>query len=128
MAVRIRARAIRRCGELLKEIPARVGGYSPTHRSERAKAAKDAGLSPDQTKTALRLAKIPDLEFEDAVESENPPTVGALADRGTQARGLGLDTPIREPEAARRDLRQCRTARTAFVYLADEDKYRGRIE
>ncbi len=64
VAMRIRARAIRRCGELLKEIPAKPhgpggkpGGGAHPHLasapSERAQAAAAAGLSPDQTKDAL---------------------------------------------------------------------------
>lgn len=64
----IRARAVRRCGELLKEIPAksgdRKGGGTPAV-SERAAAAKQAGLSTDQTKDALRVARVPRKDFED---------------------------------------------------------------
>lgn len=84
---RVRARAIRRCGELLKEIPAKAHGSpsgrgAPPHHSERAQAASCAGLSPDQTKDALRIAKVPTAEFEDAVESDDPPTLERLAGRG----------------------------------------------
>jgi hypothetical protein len=73
MAVRIRARAIRRCGELLKAMkPAKNqhegngarGGVSPS----RAQAARDAGLSRDQKHTALRLAKTPESDFDAAVD------------------------------------------------------------
>ncbi len=69
MAARIRARAIKRCGELLREIPAKPGkiaGASLPQRSDRAAAAKAAGLSTDQTKDALRVARIPAAEFEAA--------------------------------------------------------------
>lgn len=48
------------------------------------KAAKDAGLSERQQKTAQRVAKIPEAEFEAAVESENPPTITALAEAGKE--------------------------------------------
>jgi len=76
MAVRIRARAIRRCGEIIREIPAKAGGRGKSQggdaahhleTSERARAAKDAGLSVDQTKDALRIAKIP-FEIDGAVD------------------------------------------------------------
>lgn len=105
-AVRIRARAIRRCGELLTEIPAKAGkiaGESYPHRSERAQAAKDAGLSSDQTKDALRIAKVPPDEFESAVESDNPPTIEDLAERGTKKTPL-VDIQGRDPEAYNRSL------------------------
>lgn len=80
MADRIQARAIRRCGELLKQIEpaknqhdaenrARVGNYT-----SRSQEAKEAGLSPFQKVTALRVANVPQTDFEDAVESEKPPT------------------------------------------------------
>lgn len=63
--------AIRRCGELLKQIEsaknqhdakARArGGASPSSRSA---AADAAGLSRDQKRTALRVASIPRAKFE----------------------------------------------------------------
>jgi hypothetical protein len=40
-------------------------------------------MSEHQRKTALRVAAVPEPEFEKAVESENPPTVSELAKRGT---------------------------------------------
>jgi len=86
-AARIRACAIRRCGELLRAIKAasnqhdsasRARGGAPTSRSQ---AARDAGLSRDQKRDAIRVARIPEPEFEPAVESEDPPTVTQLAER-----------------------------------------------
>jgi len=73
----IQARAIRRCGELLKQIqrpeqggrPQKNGGGSPP--VSRAQAARDAGLSTDQRKTARRVANIPERDFEAAVESKH---------------------------------------------------------
>lgn len=91
MADRIQARAIRRCGELLREIkPAtgahlKRGGDSPLSRKI---AAKNAGLSDAQRKQALRVANVPEAEFEQAVESNTPPTLTALAERGTQHKVL----------------------------------------
>ena len=62
MADRIQARAIRRCGELLKTYDGRGRDRSksrgtPTSASQR-KAADRAGLSKGQQVTAVRLAKI----------------------------------------------------------------------
>lgn len=93
MADRIQARAIRRCGELLRQIePAKNQHDADTRAQEgtlprtRTEAATGAGLSEHQRKTALRVAAIPAPEFDAAVESESPPTVTALAERGKQAR------------------------------------------
>jgi hypothetical protein len=85
-AMRIRARAIRRCGELLREIEAKAhrgkGGGAPPQLSERRKAADEAGLSEDQAKTALRVANINGKLFEEQIESDDPPTITALAEQG----------------------------------------------
>jgi hypothetical protein len=111
MADRIQARAIRRCGELLEKIrPARggdrrsksTGGHPPVGR---AKVAAKAGMSEHQRKTALRVANVPKAEFEEAVESPNPPTVTELAERGKiaglPADYLGKSTPEQFQTATR---------------------------
>jgi hypothetical protein len=80
-ATRIKARAIRRCGELLREIkPAKganqnIRGGAPPKVHTRTEAAKGAGLSRDQSKQALRVAAVDERDFEAAVESAQPPTV-----------------------------------------------------
>ena len=90
-ARRIRARAVRRQGELLKEIkPAKganqnIRGSAPP-KVTRKSVAEAAGLSEDQQKTALRVANVPEEQFEQQVESSKPPTVHALAEQGTRAR------------------------------------------
>lgn len=89
MAVRVRDRAIRRAGELLKQVEPQPGkrtdvepsGGAPT----RLKAARDAGMSRDQMHTALRVANVPEADFERQVESRNPPTVSKLAEQGKKA-------------------------------------------
>jgi len=104
-AVRIRARTIRRCGELLREIPAKAHG-SPSgagaqpHHSERARAATDAGMSRDQALDAVRIAKIPAREFETAVESPSPATIEWLAQLGTAKKipPLFVDLEGRDPK------------------------------
>lgn len=87
LAQRIQARAVRRCGELLRQVDPLPGartdlGTVPT----RGSAAADAGLSERQRKTALRIANIPSDEFEASVENTTPLTVSELAIRGTLPR------------------------------------------
>lgn len=87
LADRIQARAIRRCGELLKTFDAqgRRSDLQPSNgngtKSQR-EAAADAGLSKRQQVTAVNVASIPTKTFEDAVEAPNPPTVTKLAEMG----------------------------------------------
>jgi len=90
-AKRIRARAIRRAGELLKQIEpaknqhdarAKDGGVPST----RTQAATDAGMSERQRKEALRVANVPADEFEKQVESETPPTTSQLSEQGIKKR------------------------------------------
>lgn len=102
-AMRIQARAQRRAGELLAEMDPGRGGRpsgkpmsSPTQVS-RSKAAREAGLSPRQKNTALRVANIPKEEFETAVDSEEPPTITALAERGKKSRPKTWDIGDRDP-------------------------------
>jgi hypothetical protein len=91
MADRIQARAIRRCGQLLREIAPSAGGRPPDETPEtregalpssRKSAADAAGLSEHRRKTALRVANVPEDEFEEAVEADDPATVTELAERG----------------------------------------------
>lgn len=103
-ADRIQARAIRRAGELLKEFDGKgrnqysgkdSGGVPTTQRG----VAKKAGMSKDQQVTAVRVANVPEEEFEKAVDSNNPPTVTQLAEEGKKSRpksdkpGLGGPVP-----------------------------------
>ncbi|HEY1242211.1 MAG TPA: hypothetical protein VGF16_16720 [Bryobacteraceae bacterium] len=88
MATRIQLRAVRRCGELLKAIaPGKPGPKEICTGSgidlSRTQAAADAGLSKRQKDTALRVAAIPEEEFELTVESASP-TVTEMAERGTR--------------------------------------------
>ncbi|KFL24950.1 hypothetical protein JP74_21995 [Devosia sp. 17-2-E-8] len=92
MATRIRDRAIRRAGELLKQIEPQKGGdrKSAEYQSgdaptliSRKQAASDAGMSRDQMHTAIRVANVPADQFEKLVESPTPPTVTKLAEMGT---------------------------------------------
>jgi hypothetical protein len=91
MADRIHARAVRRCGELLKQVPSGQGAKNQHGELRggavtRQEAATDAGLSERQRITALRLASVPAPEFETLTESDSPPTVTQLAELGRQPR------------------------------------------
>jgi hypothetical protein len=94
-ATRIKARAIRRCGELLKAIPPAGGAHWESKRDgtvpaiSREQAATDAGLSERQRKTALRVATVDQASFDEQVESDAPPTITSLAEQGKRAVDLG---------------------------------------
>ena len=107
LALRIQLRAERRCGELLRQVePAQGGdrgnaatGGRPPIGSRKA-AADHAGLSEHQRKTALRVAAVPEVEFNRQVESERPPTVTRLADQGRTQRALVADPTAETFKAA----------------------------
>jgi len=91
MAQRIRDRAVRRGGELLKAMEKKQGERTDKLRAvsgpkSRKAAAKNAGLSPRQAKQMIRVASVPEPQFEQMVEASKPATVTALADAGTQKR------------------------------------------
>lgn len=97
MAQRIQARAIRRAGELLKQIMPNKGGR-PSETSaatdtslSRKQAADDAGLSDRQRNNALRVASVDEQEFTDMIESDSPPTVTKLAEIGTKKQLVDLE-------------------------------------
>jgi hypothetical protein len=92
-AMKIKGRAVRRMGELLKELNRPEQGGRPPKPKENVGAtapvsqlalAKAAGLSADQAKQAIRVANIPKREFERLIEAEAPPTVTELAKMGTK--------------------------------------------
>lgn len=90
-AARIRARAMRRAGELLKQIEPGQGARDGkreegTHLPLRSEIARDAGMSEHQQKQAIRIANVPVEDFEKAVESPTPPTITTLAQQGVQKR------------------------------------------
>jgi len=92
-AQRIRARAVRRCGELLKEIEKghgknqNNGGGAPTKDLTRKEAATQAGLSKDQAVQSIRVANVSEEDFEAQLESDSPPTITNLAEQG-MAKGV----------------------------------------
>ena len=104
MAQRIRARAIRRAGELLKQIePAHganqnINDGGDTNVLTRKQAAQDAGMSERQRNTAQRIASIPEQDFDEQVEGPKPPTLSQLARQGTKPRQNIVDLQGRDPD------------------------------
>lgn len=88
MAKRIRARAMRRAGELLKQIEPGQGARDGKRADgsdtplTRETAARAAGFSERQQFTATRIASIPEGDFEEMVE--RGATVTEMAAAGTQ--------------------------------------------
>jgi hypothetical protein len=77
-------RTIRRGGELVKVVEPAKGGQpfqngrstgADSVPSSRKALAETSGISPRQMKTMLRVASVPEDDFEAAVESDDPPTV-----------------------------------------------------
>lgn len=125
MATRIRDRAIRRAGELLKQIePAHganqnIGRDAPTNVLTRKKAAEEAGMSKDKMVQAIRVANIPAEDFERQVESATPPTVTALAEQGKKpAPRPVIDLKGRDPAEFNRSLH----------FVAEFEAYQRSIE
>lgn len=117
LADRIQARAVRRCGELLKtfngqgartdQLPA---GAVP--RLTQSQVGADAGMSERQIKTAVRVANVPLATFEEAVEAEAPLTVTKLAEIGKQSRAPARDpTPPEPVEPAPAGFKEATTTR-----------------
>ena len=148
LALRIQARAQRRMGELLKQVPRgdaaganlmqhrRDGGGPPVTRTQ---IARDAGLSERQRKTALRIASVPEPDFTAAIDSPKPPTVTALAAMGTSSRPAQPEPEVQpaDPATASRALgllRElaafCTMTDPAAIALAcrDPDGARGHVE
>lgn len=126
MATRIRDRAIRRAGELLKQIEPQQGkrtDVEPTDATDsrltRTEAARQAGMSERQQVTAIRVANVPAEDFERQVESENPPTVTKLAQQGTNpAPKPVVDLKGRDPGEFNRSLH----------FVAEFEDYQRAIE
>lgn len=113
LALRIQLRAERRCGELLRQIEPASGARTDLGRAPtRGEAAREAGLSVHQRKTALRVAAIPEVEFNRQVDSERPPTVTRLADQGRTQR-------VSLPDPAAETLKAACTALDAFAKFCD---------
>ena len=101
-ATRIRDRAVRRLGQLLRKLDGRgrrKSGTPPTFAS-RGEAAESAGISRHKALTASRVASIPQDQFDALVESAQPPGASRLAEIGKTPRSREIDlkvTIIEEP-------------------------------
>jgi hypothetical protein len=95
MADRIQARAVRRMGILLKEYDGRgrpsAENVEGDHNISQAEAARGAGISDHQRAQAVRVANVPDAEFDAAIEGDNPATVTALAEIGKRVRSVPVE-------------------------------------
>ncbi len=89
-AMHIQGRALRRAGELQAEVEPKRGANQNIRAPEDPKVltrksfAASGGLSPNQAKQALRIAAIPEAEFEAAFEGPTAPSMKALAKQGTK--------------------------------------------
>lgn len=143
MAQRIRARAIRRAGELLKQLdPGKTGPKTELEAAgglqlTRTNAAREAGMSDRQQKQAVRLANIPEQDFVAQVEGSNPPTISKLAEQGVKKREPLIDLKGRDPKEFNRAMHYVGAFEYAARDLTDEaheeilptltDKERARI-
>jgi len=80
--------------------PYEFRGKRGPERSERRKAAEAAGMSRHQMYQALKLANIPEDEFERLVESDHQPTVTELAAYGGPPTTRQTSSPRRKAAAA----------------------------
>ena len=109
MAQRIKARAVRRAGELLAQIDGQgqrsdlqpsVGDHTKLTQDD---AARDAGFSKHQQVQAVRIAAVPKEDFEAQVEAPKPATLTQLAQQGIKPRPL-IDHKGRDPRDFNRAL------------------------
>lgn len=123
MAQRIRARAIRRAGELAKQLMQPVGRPSDNIEGNlnimsREEVKARSGFSDHQLTQATRIANIPESDFEAQVDSPKPPTLSALAQQGTKPRENIVDLKGRDPKEYNR----------ALHYVADFEEAAKELE
>lgn len=124
MAQRIRARAIRRAGELAKILMKPHGGNrisqvdTNDNLMSRDKVKEVSGFSDRQLTTATRVASIPANEFDAQVDSAKPPTLSQLAAQGTKPRENIIDLKGRDPKEYNR----------ALHYVADFEEAAAELE
>lgn len=88
IAKRIRARAVRRMGELLEKIPHGTGARTEAARANtRTGVARAAGIGVNQQVAALQVARVPREQFEIRVEATPPATIAQLQELGMRKRG-----------------------------------------
>lgn len=97
-AKRIKYRAKRRMGELLKQYDARGGDHGNQYKSKSGKKvvsdlfatqkelAQSIGLSERQQKEAVSFANVPEKKFEELIESDNIPNQSEISELGKNKR------------------------------------------
>lgn len=109
MCMRIRGRAVRRVGEMLKQVKREEHAGRPKTKGlnngspggpiiSAAGAAREAGISPKAAKTAMRVANVPEEKFEEEIESDDPPTVKELAEMAPSPPKPIIDLRGRDPK------------------------------
>jgi hypothetical protein len=94
--IEIRLRAERKAGEILKATEKAKGSpgnqhTGPVASADQSKTLAEIGVSKDQSSKWQQLADIPEEYFEAMVESDDPPSVTALADAGKNSREAWMD-------------------------------------
>ena len=134
MALRIRDRAVRRCGELLKQFDGKGRNQHKELREgalpklSQREAAEAAGISTAQTKQAVRVANVPAAKFEQQVESDKPPTVTALAKQGAKPATPRAAPPPPPAPLINLKGRDPREFNQALHYLGPIERYAKDIE
>lgn len=130
-ANRIRARAVRRAGQLLEQVPSH---QDPKRRGVgvgRLAAARAAGMSRDQERQALRVARLPEAQFEREIEGDSPATVVQLARLGIVKRKIAVpeDTipRARAQLRLRALLREVEECAADIEAIASAPKHFGRL-
>lgn len=124
MAQRIRARAIRRAGELLKQIEPASGHHRKSEADRtfsREDAAREAGMSKHQQVQATRIANLPESDFHKQIESPKPATLSQLASQGTKPRKPLVDLEGRDPKEYNRALHYVAEFEQAARDLTNQD-------
>lgn len=125
MATRIKARAVRRSGELLRQIEPGQGARDGKrgegdHTPLRSEAARDAGMSKHQQVQATRVANVPQQDFDEQVESDTPPTLSQLAQQGVKPRPV-VDLNGRDPREFNRAMHFVASFERYAKELAEKD-------
>lgn len=106
-ADRIKARAIRRGGALAEKIEPKHTGRPKNGADDRPNSrkamAEAAGVSPHQLKQMIRVARVPQADFDRQIESDHPPTVTQLAEQG-KSKSLRGNSTVAQFKAATRAL------------------------
>ena len=82
-AKRIKARAYRRMGELLKSYKGNNNQHTPLTVTS---VAEQNGITERKQRTAINLADVPDQQFTEQIDRGNPATITDLAKQGIEAR------------------------------------------